>query len=117
MTDYDSERRRQKALERLGSNDPKCALCPETNPHCLERHHLAGRAFRDDLLTVCRNCHRKLSVVQHGHPSQICTPPSLEEQAAHFLLGLADLLAVLVERLRRMAIELIDQLRGKAGQQ
>jgi hypothetical protein len=117
MTNYDSERRRQKALERLGTNNPKCALCPETNPHCLECHHIAGRSFRDDTVILCRNCHRKLSIAQLGHPSQICTPPALEEQAARFLFGLADLLVVLVEQLRRLADELLDQLRRKVGQQ
>jgi len=117
MTNYDSERRRQKALERLGSNNPKCALCPETNPHCLEQHHIAGRSFRDDVAILCRNCHRKLSVAQGGHPSPICTPPALEEQAARFLFGLADLLALLVQQLRRLAQELIDTLRQKVSQQ
>jgi hypothetical protein len=117
MTKYDSERMRQKALERLGTNDPRCGICREANPHCLEQHHVAGRSFRDDTVTVCRNCHRKLSVAQLGHPSQICTPPALEEQAARFLLGLADLLAAVVEQLRRLADELIDQLSRKVGEQ
>jgi hypothetical protein len=117
MIDYDSERRRQKALERLRNNEPLCAICGETNPHCLERHHVAGRSFRGDEVIVCRNCHRKLSVAQRGHPSQVCTPPALDEQAARLLLGLADLLAAVVKQLRRLANELIDQLRQKVGEQ
>ena len=42
------ERRKQRALERLGSNNPRCVACGFDDPLALELHHLAGRAFGDD---------------------------------------------------------------------
>ena len=39
------ERRRQRALERLGTNKPRCSL-PLDNPLALELHHIAGRGLR-----------------------------------------------------------------------
>jgi hypothetical protein len=53
------ERRRQRALERLGNNNPRCVICGCDDPIALELHHVAGRAFGDDTVPVCRNCHRR----------------------------------------------------------
>ena len=39
------ERRRQRALERLGTNNPRCPFCGFDNPLALELHHIAGEAF------------------------------------------------------------------------
>ena len=115
MTDYDSERRRQKALERLGTNNPRCAICGETDPHCLELHHPGGKANTDETVIHCRNCHRKVEIYRNDHPAQIDTPPDLAERAGHFLLGLADVLVLLVEQLRRLGRELIERARSAAG--
>jgi hypothetical protein len=76
----------------------------------LELHHIAGRRHGDDLAIVCRNCHRKLSDKQRDHVS-----PGLVESVAppanigHYLLGLADLLAMIVEALRKFGAWLIAQ--------
>ena len=64
---FDRERRRQRALERLGTDDPCCAICAENDWRCLELHHIAGQAFDDTTMIVCRNCHRKLSDMQKEH--------------------------------------------------
>jgi hypothetical protein len=113
--DYNSERRRQKALERLGTNKPKCVFCNESNPHCLERHHIPGRGFGDEVVIVCRNCHRKLSNSQKGHSSKINDPPSLDERVEHFLDGGADFLVVLADSLRKYARELDERTRSNAN--
>ena len=61
------ERRRQRALERLGTNTPRCVVCGFDNPLALELHHIAGRAYDDELVPVCRNCHTaRLSDAQSG---------------------------------------------------
>ena len=39
------ERRRQRALERLGTNDPRCVVCGYDDPLALELHHVAGHDF------------------------------------------------------------------------
>jgi hypothetical protein len=107
----DKEVRRQKRLETLGSNNPACAICGERDWRILELHHLAGRAYDDFLAPVCRNCHRKLSDDQKDHPAQIGHPSTKHESIGHLLLGLADFLALLVEKLRDSGRELIQLAR------
>ena len=96
------ERRKQAALERLGSNDPSCVICGEHDWRTLQRHHLPGRAFGAELVTVCGNCHAKLTDAQHDHPSGEGEPPFLV-RLARYLLGLAELAGQLVEQLRDYA--------------
>jgi hypothetical protein len=111
MDDYEKEqeRRKQKALERLGTNNPVCVLCGETDWRCLELHHIAGKPFDGALVIVCRNWHRKLSDMQKDHPQPASTPPDPLERIGHFLLGLADLFALLVEKLHEFGQDLISR--------
>ena len=102
------EIRKQRALERLGSNNPRCVCCGEPDWRCLEFHHLSGRAYGEEGVVVCRNCHRKVSDSQKDHPSSLAdAQPVLLEQAGHFLLGLADLLEMLVVMMREYGRQLI----------
>ena len=105
----DVERRRCRALRRLNSEEPKCCLCGEADWRCLEAHHLAGQAFDATTVVVCRNCHRRLSDDGLDHPAADDASDPLLTRIAHFLLGLADALAMLIERLRAFAADLIDR--------
>ena len=98
--------RRSQAEQRLGGQS-QCAFCPETNPHCIELHHIAGQKYHDQLVSACRTCHRKLSDPQQDHPAQIGTPPSLLEAVGHYLLGLADMLRLVAESLVAFGQQLI----------
>ena len=108
----DYERRKQKRLRALGTQSPRCALCPETNWQCLELHHIEGRASGETQAIVCRNCHRKLSDAQLDHSQ----PEEIEDHELNafgqFLLGLADMLALAVEKLREVALNLIARASG-----
>lgn len=104
------ERRRERAYERIGSRDAICAVCGEDDPHCLERHHIAGSKFDDETVVVCRNCHRKLSDRQKDHPPAIGKRSDPLERIVHFLLGFADLLELIIGKLREFAHELIDRM-------
>jgi len=108
MNDHElkRERRRQRALERLGTNTPRCTVCGYDDPLALELHHIAGRAYGDELVPVCRNHHRPLSDMQKDHPAAMTTPPSDLECMGHFLLGLADLFELLVNHIRDFATKL-----------
>jgi hypothetical protein len=106
------EARHQRALERLGPNNPRCCICVEDDPRCLERHHIPGRGHGDEEAIVCRNCHRKLSDMQEDHPSQIGTPPDPVEHIAHFMFGIADLFELLIKKLREFGALLIEQVRN-----
>ena len=79
MNDHElkRERRRQRALERLGMNNPRCVVCGYDDPLALELHHIAGRAHGDELVPVCRNCHRPLSDMQKDHPAAVTSRPAI----------------------------------------
>lgn len=107
-TELNQERRKQSALEKLGSNHPRCTHCGEDRWQCLELHHLAGRVYGESCVTLCRNCHRLLSDAQHDHPAQLTDGlPTLGERIGHFLLGLADLFRLLVDKLTEFGLALI----------
>lgn len=109
------EARRRVAIERLGSMNTACAVCGEDDPHCLERHHVAGQAFGDDCVPVCRNCHRKLSEAQKVHPAATEGESTWLEKVAYFLLGLADLLLFAAANLKKFASELIDRAHAESS--
>lgn len=108
----DPERRRRQAHERLGTTTPRCGECGEADWRCLEAHHVAGRRFDEATVILCRNCHRKASDAQKDHPEAVADDPSWLERIGHFLLGLADLLALAVEKLKLFGQELIDRAFG-----
>jgi len=107
--DIRREGRRQRAIERLGSKNPKCIYCDESDPIVLEKHHVAGQAYDNGTVVVCRNHHRKLSDWQKEHPDKIQDPPDKLEMIAHFLLGLADLFEFLIEKIRQFARDLLER--------
>jgi hypothetical protein len=103
------EKRKQRVLERLGTDNPRCVFCGEADLRCLEQHHIAGRAYGEECAPVCRNCHRKLSDSQKDHPPRLTgAQPVLLEQVAHFLFGLADLLEMLISKMREYGQQLIE---------
>jgi hypothetical protein len=108
--EYERERRRQQRLERLGSNDPRCIVCGQSDPRCLELHHLAGKAFGDDQVILCRNDHRKLSDMQREHPPIFPGKPTKNECEGRKLLGIADLVELL--NVAPLLVALIRQTGG-----
>ena len=104
-----TERRKQRRLEKLGTNNPVCGSCGERDWRCLELHHLADYK-RDDLtVTICRNCHRKVSDDQKDHPVFNPSADPMLDRIGHFLRGLADLLTLIIERLNIFANLLIER--------
>ncbi len=104
------EHRKQRALQRLGSNQPRCVACGEDDWRCLERHHIAGRAYDDGTVILCRNCHRKQSEPSDNADAPT-DPPSLE-RVGRFLLGLAALLLMLAAKLKAVGEELLRGARS-----
>jgi hypothetical protein len=105
----DSEARLRQALERLGTDNPKCAHCPQANPLLLQRHHVAGEQFGDGTIIECAPCHTLLSDMQKDHPPRINdSPPTTFESIGHLLLGLADLLRLAATKLDELGRALIE---------
>ena len=107
ISDYQT--RHLARLERLGQSNPVCVVCGEDDPRCLELHHITYGRVRDEVAIVCRNCHRKLSDMQKDQPP-LTGDPVVDEvlyAIGRFLLGLAELFALLVETLREFGEDLI----------
>lgn len=111
MTDKElrKEVRRQWRLEKLGTNAPRCGVCGETDDRCLEWHHVAGRRRDDGTVAICRNCHRKVSDDQKDHPVFDAAADPMLDRIGHFLLGLADLLRLIIEKLTVFGMALIER--------
>ena len=114
-THLDKDDRLEQHCRRLGTHEPRCVICGETDPRCLEEHHIAGRGYHNDTAVVCRNCHRKLSDDQRDHPPRDKSKP-LDQLTAvgHFLLGLCDFLIAIALRLREFGHSLIAEARCAA---
>jgi hypothetical protein len=90
--DSDKERRKQRYLERIGTEHPVCITCGGTEWCTFEGHHIAGRLFDKHVEFFCANCHRLLSESQKSHPKVISKAPETVERAGHYCLGLTDIL-------------------------
>jgi hypothetical protein len=110
------EARKQARLEKLESNDPCCGTCGETDDRCLERHHVADYKRDPATVVICRNCHRKVTDDQKDHPGLDRSADPILDRIGHFLLGLADLLILAVEKLREFGYVLIVQAGATGGE-
>jgi len=103
------EARKQRRLEALGTNDPTCGECGESDWRCMELHHVADHGCDDGTVILCRNCHRKVSDDQKDHPAfDPAADPTLHA-IGRFLLGLADLLRLAIEKLTEFGRALIER--------
>lgn len=105
----DFEIRKSRALRRLGTDSPACAGCGNSDWRCLELHHVAGQAHDDMTAIFCRNCHRVLSDDQRGYPAAPEGGDAFLIGLANFLMGLADAMALILDRLRTYAVDLLER--------
>jgi hypothetical protein len=103
------EQRKQRRLEGLGTNDPHCCQCGEDDWRCLELHHAADFGCDSTTVIACRNCHRKLSDIQKDHPPFDPNADPVLHAIGRFLLGLADMLERIFEKLRVFGELLIER--------
>lgn len=114
MTDKELAReiRKQRRLERLGTNAPICGTCGYARNAALEKHHVAGRKHDEATAISCRNCHSEMSDDQKDHPAFDPAADSLLQAIAFFLLGLADLLELAIEKLTEFGLVLFDRAKA-----
>ncbi len=110
------EVRKQRRLEKLGSNSPLCGECGEPDWRCLELHHVADFDCDDGTVILCRNCHRKVSDDQKDHPDFDPAADPMLHAIGRFLLGLADLLKLAIEKLTEFGLALIERASPEAGE-
>lgn len=103
------EARMQRRLEALGTNEPVCAMCPETAWVCMELHHVAGQKHDETTVILCRNCHRKVSFDQEFLPPFDPDADAVLAGIGQFLLGLALLFRRILDALEKFGRELINR--------
>ena len=113
----DREQRLRKAYERLGTNNPKCLICGEAKPLCLELHHPAQHKYAAETIILCSNHHDIASDWQKDHPGKIDGSTNIMETVAHWLLGLGDLCHIAacepsIESLKDFLLNLAEMLRA-----
>jgi hypothetical protein len=102
--DYDSERealmRENKIRDWLLAGTGHCIICGNTDPRVFEEHHIAGRKHSDLTVTLCANCHQKISRGQRSYPKGwLRTRLSPLSCIAYTLRGIADILRAISELL------------------
>jgi len=102
-----SERRKQSRLHKLGTNTPHCATCGNSDWRVIEEHHPDSRKRDKLVVLLCANDHRIVTDEQKDHPPGVdgCDPFLLS--VGNFLLGLADMFAIIIERLYEFGETLI----------
>ena len=109
-THLDQEDRLEQHYRRLGTHEPRCVICGESDPRCLEKHHIAGRRYHTDTVIICRNDHCKISDDQLDHAPRGREPPKDKLTVIGlFLLGLCALLLLIVQRMREFGDWLINE--------
>ena len=103
----ESERRKQSRLHKLGTNTPHCATCGNSDWRVIEEHHPDSRKRDKLVVLLCANDHRIVTDEQNDHPPGVdgCDPFLLS--VGNFLLGLADMFAIIIERLYEFGETLI----------
>jgi hypothetical protein len=79
------------------------------HPEIYDLHHPGGKSH-DDVFIECANCHRMLTDQQNDHVPPDASPPiGMLATIGHYLLGLADMLAMIVETLRNFGKWLLGE--------
>ena len=111
MTDNELKRetRKLRRCEQLGTNEPHCGMCGHTDWRCIELHHVADHNCDDTTVLLCRNCHRQMSDAQRDQPLFDPNADIMLHTVGRFLIGLADMLRAIVEKLYEFGLALIDR--------
>ena len=111
MTDKElaKETRKLRRCEQLGTNEPHCGMCGLTDWRCIELHHVAGRKCDDLTVLLCGNCHKQMSDDQRDQPLFDPDADVMLHTIGRFLLGLADMLRAIVEKLYAFGLALIER--------
>lgn len=79
-----------------------CIVCGHEDPLDLEYHHLAGKANSSLVISLCRNCHGRISRRQRVWPQGWSKNNSTTKRLAILLRGISDILRVMSDYLWRI---------------
>ena len=113
-------RRTEMRRKALGSDNPSCIYCGESDLACLEREHPVSREHDKAFIRiVCRNCHRKVEVrrdmAKLTKNGKRRFPQTKTETVRNYLLRLADDFDVTSESMRLKAASLGNSKKSTRG--
>ena len=80
-----------------------CIICGHDDPLDLEYHHLAGKINSSHVISMCRNCHGRISRRQRAWPQGWSkNNNSTTKRLAILLRGISDILRVMSDHLLRI---------------
>ena len=90
---YSIHQARQK---REGNPTLYCSECLEDHPAVIEMHHIIGRGNSDEVIPLCKNCHKIITNEQNklprerrkGNPLILVSIGALMERAGRILINL-----------------------------
>ena len=103
----DREARKQRRIERIGSDEIACPCCGENDWRVLQAHHYFSRRFGPEIIWVCANCHAILSDDQEDFPLPVENGDERLQRIAHFMLNHAALMRLAAEHFAEFAEELV----------
>ncbi|MHB8546478.1 MAG: hypothetical protein ACYDAJ_06900 [Nitrosotalea sp.] len=90
----------KKWIEEFHSGQGFCIICYHTDPLDLEYHHIAGKNNNDLTVSVCRNCHGRLSRKQRFWPIKWMMKNNPADLKQAFLFrGLSDIFRLKADRI------------------
>ena len=100
----------KRAMEEIIQSGGCCLLCGyNEDPRILEEHHIAGRKNSDITITVCPNCHRKLSRKQYTWDGDwVKDNNSLLKKIAFLLLGFSVVLMLIAHKIENVVDNLLE---------
>lgn len=90
----------KKQMDKLVESQGVCLVCGHDNPLDFEYHHIGGKANSSIVISICRNCHGRLSRKQYHWPKGWShkSKPSMKALAM-LLRGISDILRVISDHL------------------
>jgi hypothetical protein len=87
---------------------PVCFLCGEDDPLVIEEHHPVGRAYSNDKIPLCKNCHAKITAGQNLFPPKARSHKApLKERLTYALYSLILLIEEVLKTLKELCFEII----------
>ncbi len=97
-----------KSQQRNGITRPACFLCGEDNPLVIEEHHPLGKAYSNDVIPLCKNCHAKITAGQNlVAPNARSKNASLFERLIYALLSFILLIKEAIVNLEKICYEIL----------
>jgi hypothetical protein len=105
----DIEEREQSRKHKIGTSNPRCAACGLDDWRVIEEHHPDTRKRDTLVVLLCANDHRIVTDYQKDHPREQAGCDERLARMGKFLLGLADMLRIILDRLYEYGNELIER--------